>query len=68
METENIVHCEPIDCELVGVNGNAFALMGAWQRAARQQSRSKAEIDAVLKDAMSGDYDHLLSVLVRHCK
>ena len=57
-----------VDLELVGLDGNAFALMGAFQRQARKEGWSKEEIDVVLKDAMSGDYDHLLSVLVVHCE
>ena len=50
--------------ELVGLDGNAFSLMGAFQRAARKQGWSREEIDAVLTDCRSGDYDHLLQVLI----
>jgi hypothetical protein len=62
------LHCEPIKLELVGLDGNAFSLMGAFQRAARKQGRTKDEIDAVLKDSMSGDYSHLICTLSQHCK
>ena len=60
------LHCEPIELDLVGLNGNAFSLMGAFQRAAREQSRTPEEIKAVMDDCTSGDYDHLLQVLVKH--
>lgn len=60
------IHCEPVKLELVGLDGNAFSLMGAWQRAANNQGRSKEEINAVLTDCRSGDYNHLLSVLIHH--
>lgn len=60
------LHCEPVKLELVGLDGNAFSLMGAWQRQARKEGRTKEQIDAVLKDCMSGDYDHLLCVLMSH--
>lgn len=53
-----------VTCNLVGVDGNAWVLMGTWQDAARKQNTPKAEIDAVMKDAMSSDYDHLLQVLI----
>ena len=63
--TESL-HCKPVKLELVGLNGNAYPLMGAFQRAARQQGRTPEEIKAVLDDCMSSDYNHLLSVLVQH--
>lgn len=50
--------------QLVGLDGNAFALMGAFQRAARRQGWTPEEIKPVLDDCMSGDYDHLLNVLM----
>ena len=59
-------HCEPVKLELVGLDGNAFFLMGAFQRAARKQGRTSEEIKAVMDDCTSGDYNHLLSVLVAH--
>ena len=62
------LHCAPINLELVGLDGNAWALMGAFQRAARQQGRTPQEIKAVLDDCTSGDYNHLLETLVVHCK
>ena len=49
---------------LVGLDGNAFSLMGAFQQAARKQGWSKAEIDAVIEKCISGDYDHLLGTLM----
>jgi hypothetical protein len=56
-----------VNLELVGLDGNAFSLMGAFQRQARKEGWTKSEIDEVLKDAQSGDYDHLLCVLMDHC-
>lgn len=64
---KDTLHCEPVKCELVGQDGNAFALMGHWQSCARKAGRTKEEIKAVLDDAMSGDYNHLLCVLDEHC-
>ena len=59
-------HCEPVELELVGLDGNAFALMGAWKKTAHRAGRTPKEIDAVIADCMTGDYDHLLGVLVEH--
>jgi len=55
---------ELVKLELVGTDGNAFSLMGAFSRAARRQGTPKEEIDLVIKDCMSGDYDNLLRVLM----
>lgn len=57
-----------VKLRLVGIDGNAFSLMGAFSRQARKEGWTKEEIDTVLKDAMSGDYDHLLCVLSDRCK
>lgn len=47
---------------LVGVDGNAYSVMGYVTNAMRQAKMSKEERDAYLKDAMSSDYNHLLVV------
>lgn len=47
---------------LVGVDGNAYAIMGYTQRAMRQSGFSKDEIDQMLDEAKSGDYYHLIAV------
>lgn len=53
-----------VKLELVGLDGNAFVLMGAFQSAARRQGWTKEEIKTVLDDCQSGDYNHLLRVLM----
>ena len=45
---------------LVGVDGNAFAVMGYVRRAMRTEGKSQVEQNAYTEDAMSGDYDSLL--------
>ena len=47
---------------LVGVDGNAFAVMGYVRSAMRAEGFSREEIEAYTKDAMSSDYNHLLAV------
>lgn len=46
--------------KLVGEDGNAFAILGRCSTAARRAGVSKEDRDAFLKEAMSGNYDHLL--------
>lgn len=50
---------------LVGQDGNAFVILGRMQRALRHAKVPQAEIDDVMADAQSGDYDHLLQVVMR---
>ena len=51
---------------LLGVDGNAFAVMAAFTRAARLQGWGAADIRAVLDECMTGDYNHLLRVIMDH--
>lgn len=55
-----------VNLSLVGVDGNAFAIMATFRRAATRQGFPTVEIDDVLAEAMSGDYDHLLQTIMKH--
>ena len=55
-----------IKLQLVGLDGNAFYLMGAFARQARREGWTSEEIDDVMDDARSGDYDNLIQVLMKH--
>jgi hypothetical protein len=55
-----------VKMELVGLDGNAFSLMGTFQQNAQKQGWNKEEIDEVIKKCMSGDYNNLLRVLMEH--
>ena len=51
---------------LVGLDGNAFALMGAFSKEAKRQGWKTEEIKAVIDECKSGDYDHLLFTLIQY--
>ena len=52
--------------DLVGVNGNAYAVMGYVKDAMRRSGKfTQDEIDAYLKDAKPSDYNNLLYVSVQ---
>ena len=51
-----------VEVQLVGQDGNAFAIMGAVTKAVRQNGYTPDDIDEYKKEAMSGDYDNLLRV------
>jgi len=57
-----------VKLNLVGLDGNAFSLMGAFQKQARRENWTKEEIDTVINECMSGDYDHLLQTLIGVCE
>ena len=57
-----------VKLKLVGLDGNAFSLMGAFKNQAQKEKWTKEEIKEVLDDCKSGDYNHLLCVLSDHTK
>jgi hypothetical protein len=57
-----------VELNLVGINGNALAVLAAFSSAARKQGWTKEEIDAVVNEAMADDYDHLLATIIKHCE
>ena len=52
-----------VKMQLVGLDGNAFVIMGTWRSNALRQGWSQEEVRAVLEEAQSGDYDHLLATI-----
>ena len=57
-----------VKLDLVGVNGNAFAIMGVFQRQAQREGWTQDEIKQVLDEAKSSDYYHLLCTISDYCK
>ena len=57
-----------VTLRLVGLDSNAFSLMGAFQQQARREKWTASEIAQVLDECRSGDYDHLLVTLRAHCE
>jgi hypothetical protein len=55
-----------VEIDLTGPDGNAFVLMGYAKNWARELEYEKEEIDAMIADMKSSDYEHLLSVLEQH--
>ena len=52
--------------KLIGQDGNAFSIMGNIQRALKRSGADKEYIDKYLREATSGDYDHLLTVSMKY--
>jgi hypothetical protein len=48
--------------DLTGPDGNAYALMAYATRFAKQLDWQQTEIDRIIKEMTSGDYENLLQV------
>lgn len=55
-----------IDLDLSELDGNAFALIGAFRKQARREGWTPEEVREVSDEARDGDYDHLLQTLIKH--
>jgi hypothetical protein len=47
--------------KLIGANGNAFNIVALCRQAARRAGWTKEQVDAMVTDMMSGDYDHVIA-------
>ena len=54
-----------ITVELIGHDGNAFSILGRVRRAMQSAKLPKETINEFLKEAMAGDYDHLLQTCMK---
>lgn len=55
-----------VNGSLIGINGNAFALMAHFKKLARSQKWTSVEIDFVISKCMESTYDELLQTLISH--
>jgi len=49
--------------EIIGHDGNAFLILG---KAARVAKKNGMDWNAISKEAMAGDYDHLLATMAKY--
>jgi hypothetical protein len=57
-----------IKLKLVGLDGNAFSILGAFRKQAKKEGWTEEEIKLVTQEATSKDYNHLLITLNKYCK
>ena len=60
INTEKTIKYPEIEVQLVGTDGNAFALIGKVQKGLKEAEVSEEEIESFFNEATSGDYNHLL--------
>lgn len=54
-----------IEVQLSGEDGNAFFIIGRVTKALKAAKVEKPEVDAFVKDAMSGNYDHVIQTCMK---
>lgn len=52
--------------DLLGIDGNAFSIMGTTRKLLQRAGATKEFRDSYFTQAMSGDYDHLLAVSIAY--
>jgi hypothetical protein len=57
---------DKVELNLIGLDGNAYSLMGAFEAEARKQGWEKFEIQQVLRKCKESNYDNLLRVLMEY--
>lgn len=55
-----------ITVELIGIDSNAFSILGACTRAMRKAHLTQSEIDTFMQEATSSNYDHLLATVCEY--
>ena len=54
-----------VEVELVGQDGNAFAILGAVSKALKKANIPQKKIDECMTEMRSGDYDNLLRTAMK---
>ncbi|MCI2229939.1 hypothetical protein MC378_12245 [Polaribacter sp. MSW13] len=57
-----------VNLNLIGVDGNAFVIMGFFRKQAKKEGWTSEEIEQVMEEAKSGNYHHLLATIENHCE
>lgn len=55
-----------VKLNLANIDSNAFSLLGAFTRQAKKENWDSKEIKEVVDDMTSGDYDHLVQVIMKY--
>ena len=65
MMTEQTVRFPDVHVQMVGADGNAFAILWRVKRALQDAGVSKDIRDEFMAEATAGDYDHLLATVMK---
>lgn len=67
MENKNEMN-KTVNLDLTTIDSNIFAIFGAFSKQARRQNWTQQEIDTVLEEAKSRDYNHAIATISEHCE
>ena len=56
-----------ISVKLVGEDGNAYAIMGRVSKAARKAGWTAEQVEILMTEMRSGDYNNLLATAMEYC-
>ena len=65
MTTDTTIKYPNVTVQLTGNDGNAFAIMGAVNKALKKAGATEEELKAYYAESTSGDYDNLLRTAMR---
>ena len=57
-----------IKLDLLGIDGNAFSILGEFVECARREGWTKEEIAAVCEKATAGDYVYFVTIIAEYCE
>ena len=66
MENKNEIN-KTVNLDLTTIDSNIFVIFGSFTRAARKAKWKQTEIDIVLEEAKSGDYNHAIATISDYC-
>jgi hypothetical protein len=61
-----LVSKNPITLDMEELDGNAVNLLAAFSSQAKKEGWLQEEINIVTSEAMNGDYNNLLSIILQH--
>jgi len=56
-----------ITLNLIGLESNAFAILGVFHVQAKRERWTEDEINSVMAEATAGNYEHLLGTMANYC-
>lgn len=62
-----VIKIKQVKLRLIGIDGNAFSVLGAFRRQAKRENWTSEEIDAVCDEAQTENYAHLLVTIMKYC-
>jgi len=62
----NEMPMRPIELDLTGPEGNAFVLLGYAKRLLKQLDKSPDEIERIIEEMQSSDYENLVAVFEKN--